>query len=78
MSLIISKVVTSVICDRYDLDILQLEPRHTPSFTQHRFVSISLKETLVSDKTTELSTLSSVIMVTGLIISFNDYSHQVK
>jgi len=43
MSLIISKVVTSTIYDRYELDILQLEPRHTPRFTQHRFVSISLK-----------------------------------
>jgi hypothetical protein len=43
MSLILSKVVTSAICDRYELDILQLEPRHTSSFKQHQFVIISLK-----------------------------------
>ena len=34
MLVIISKVVTSVICDRYELDILQLEPRHTHAHTQ--------------------------------------------
>jgi hypothetical protein len=27
MSLIISEVITYAICDRYELDILQLEPR---------------------------------------------------
>lgn len=33
IALIISKIVTSAICNRYELDILKLAPRHTQLHT---------------------------------------------